>query len=675
MAFPDGWGRKQKITINNTKVSGSGTHSNIIYPVTLDDINAEVVDAGSNSALNGGGDIRFSSDSAGVIQLPCHVIACIPHATPGSRKFLVNVEIPNISTSNDTDFYIWYKKTGESQPVATDIYGRNAVYSTCISAYYLGDSRTVDLTGNGNDLTVNNAPTATTGLFDGGADDFNGSNNYLSSGTSDFNTESIYSIEVLYKHDSNSMDAYACLVAIGGYDTGDGGMTIEREGSTNQWSLTSFPANNSNIDEIISFPSINSWNLVHLCSDRGNTDTSFYWNGSIIGSENTSHTRGNNSAQLRIGAAVTYGDNAAGIIEFIYIYNFYPSADFIATRDELILNHSTFATAGTPEAVSGATTLVVADTSHDHSADNFALTQNITMGINDIAHMQTVESPLLVENIYLMIFNGGHVHSADSSNLIENINLLPDGSTHSQSSPGISITQAHQLETDDASHAQSAGSCNVGEYSILATDNSNHIFSSDTFPIDQVHLLDTNEGHHAQIGENMLLTVASDLVIQTSLHNHVGEGLTLLTETSIQVQSSLHAFLSAGISIGYNVNLVSLNAAHNHFADQLLITQNHVFLIESSEHALTNDSLTIQTMINTAEGVHGHITETPDLSQIHILQELGDYLQHDVDEPFVRIPPGIWGFIGETANNWSTQDEASSSWTEQSEALNDWEEQ
>ena len=30
MAFPDGWGRKHSIIIDNTKVSGSGSHSGFI---------------------------------------------------------------------------------------------------------------------------------------------------------------------------------------------------------------------------------------------------------------------------------------------------------------------------------------------------------------------------------------------------------------------------------------------------------------------------------------------------------------------------------------------------------------------------------------------------------------------------------------------------------------------
>ena len=44
MAFPDGWGRKQKITIQSSKVSGSGSHSDFPILVTLDHLNKRISD-------------------------------------------------------------------------------------------------------------------------------------------------------------------------------------------------------------------------------------------------------------------------------------------------------------------------------------------------------------------------------------------------------------------------------------------------------------------------------------------------------------------------------------------------------------------------------------------------------------------------------------------------------
>lgn len=94
MVFPSGWNRKQKITIQSSQVSGSGSHTNFPVLITLDHLNTEIVNAGSNAGLNGGGDIRFSSDSAGVTQLACEVVNFVTNATESNRRCKIYVKKP-----------------------------------------------------------------------------------------------------------------------------------------------------------------------------------------------------------------------------------------------------------------------------------------------------------------------------------------------------------------------------------------------------------------------------------------------------------------------------------------------------------------------------------------------------------------------------------------------------
>lgn len=44
MAFPSGWNRKQKITIQSSQVSGSGSHTNFPVLITLDHLNKRISD-------------------------------------------------------------------------------------------------------------------------------------------------------------------------------------------------------------------------------------------------------------------------------------------------------------------------------------------------------------------------------------------------------------------------------------------------------------------------------------------------------------------------------------------------------------------------------------------------------------------------------------------------------
>lgn len=132
-SFPSGWGRRQKITINSAEVAGTGSHTDFTAKITLGHLAESVIDAGSNSALNGGGDIRFSSDSAGATQLACEIVNFVTNATYASRKCEIWVKIPSLSTSVDTDIYIWYNKTGETQPAVTGTYMANVISTYGIS--------------------------------------------------------------------------------------------------------------------------------------------------------------------------------------------------------------------------------------------------------------------------------------------------------------------------------------------------------------------------------------------------------------------------------------------------------------------------------------------------------------------------------------------------------------
>ena len=146
MAFPTGWGRKQSVTIDNTKVAGTGSHTDLPVLITLDHLDAEVVDAGSNSALNGGGDVRFSSDATGSTRLDLDVVSFVTNATEGNRECEMWVKVPSVSTSADTDIYIWYKKASETQPAVSAAFGRNVVWTEFDFVQH--NSTLVDSTGN-----------------------------------------------------------------------------------------------------------------------------------------------------------------------------------------------------------------------------------------------------------------------------------------------------------------------------------------------------------------------------------------------------------------------------------------------------------------------------------------------------------------------------------------------
>lgn len=150
MAFPTGWNRRHKITIDNTKVSGTGDLTD--FPVLLTEDNF-LSDAFSHSD-NGGGDLRFSSDSAGATQLPCEVVKWDTSAS----KAEIWVK-RTLDGDADTDIYVWYDNSGQTQPGHTDTYGTHNVWNSSYQGvWHLEDSNYSDSTSNGYDLGAVGTP-------------------------------------------------------------------------------------------------------------------------------------------------------------------------------------------------------------------------------------------------------------------------------------------------------------------------------------------------------------------------------------------------------------------------------------------------------------------------------------------------------------------------------------
>lgn len=171
--FP-GWNRKQAITSSSTMVEGSVALIDSPFLVTLDHLDSEIVDGGANSALNGGGDLRFSGDAVGNNRLAMEVVDFVTSATPTNRKCQIWVKIPNLSASTDTTIYIWYNKTGEVQPSPNGTFGSQAVWN---NYYFVSHDGLYDSATN-QYLTVIGTPTTGTTSYGGKSRKGNGLTDY-----------------------------------------------------------------------------------------------------------------------------------------------------------------------------------------------------------------------------------------------------------------------------------------------------------------------------------------------------------------------------------------------------------------------------------------------------------------------------------------------------------------
>jgi len=126
-AFPDGWGRKCEIVLQDSLVDANLSN----YPVLLTyaTLPSEMF-SGANASKNDGGDIRFSSDENGSTRLACEVV----RFDTVNNTAEIWTQVPSITASGNTSIWVWYDSSSSNQPAEDATYGRENVWDS----YYKG---------------------------------------------------------------------------------------------------------------------------------------------------------------------------------------------------------------------------------------------------------------------------------------------------------------------------------------------------------------------------------------------------------------------------------------------------------------------------------------------------------------------------------------------------------
>lgn len=134
MAFPSGWTNKIKISVSPDNIDSTLTDWTLVFDQSFSpnftQVNGPLDADGNFPMLNGGGDLRASSDADGLTRLPIDVRSAVTDNDPSNGSLEVAVKIPSVSSSEPTDIYLWWGKPGETQPVAGDTYGQYNAYDS-----------------------------------------------------------------------------------------------------------------------------------------------------------------------------------------------------------------------------------------------------------------------------------------------------------------------------------------------------------------------------------------------------------------------------------------------------------------------------------------------------------------------------------------------------------------
>jgi len=483
------WGRRVLLT----GLSPSATLSGFVALVSLDNVPVEAIDAGGNSALNGGGDLRFSTDDQGVNQLPLEVVSYVTNASAPSRSCQLWIRFPTYA-SGTREVYMFYKKAAETQPAVGAAFGRNAVWSDTAASYRLEDK--VTNSAGGTSLTeVGTVNTVTGEIGDG--QQITSNSNYLDTGISPSVSDGAVS---LWAKPTN-ITATASFIFTDRTSTGEYfQVAITPTGKVN----TRVASSSNQVETANNALSIGVWS--HIVVTWGAGGIAIYVDGvsSATGPYTGSWVSNSN---IMIGHTDAFALPFIGDVDEIALFNVQHDSDYISSEYDNQSGPAAFWTTGTPETPSGGgVTVTPQDINSAQTISLPSLTQNYIFSVDNIISSQLISQPTFTQANVLSVdgITSGHnisvasltvagalsVDNVVSSQLISSaefvqnnllqaqslnseqgvtesiidtgLNLIVQSLSSAQSVSDSGMTQHHIILVDPLTNAQFIGVVNIG---------------------------------------------------------------------------------------------------------------------------------------------------------------------------------------------------------------------
>jgi hypothetical protein len=223
--------------------------------------------------------------------------------------------------------------------------------------------------------------------------------------------------------------------------------------------------------------------------------------------------------------------------------------------------------------------LVIADSSHGHTADGSGLTQHNVLAINSALHLQSADSATLTAHeasTSLAIQDAAHSHSAGAAVLVQHNVLAIQAAAHAQAADSLALTQHGALAIADASHAQTAATVGLVQHNALVIQGASHAQSAD------------NAGLTAHSPAGVTLTV------QDASHVQTADAATLLahdpvTAVQLTIQDAAHSQSAEAVALFQHHILAVADAAHTHNAERVTLTAHGqeaaVLVVHDATHA------------------------------------------------------------------------------------------
>lgn len=172
------WKYRAKLHVDHTRVTADYTAFALplVWNGSSGNLPSFLLDAdGEKPALNGGADLRFTSDANGQNELPFDVVSFVTANDTANASAEVWVKLPSLSSTVDDVFYLWWGYASAVAYSSDHSYGRYNAFAAWSMVYHGNDAN--------NNVSASFGLTNTNVTFVNGqvgkAFSFNGSNTYL----------------------------------------------------------------------------------------------------------------------------------------------------------------------------------------------------------------------------------------------------------------------------------------------------------------------------------------------------------------------------------------------------------------------------------------------------------------------------------------------------------------
>jgi len=386
-----GRNRKVKLTINNIYVPELLSDFPVV--ITRAVLPDEVVSPTDvNRAQVDFGDVLFSTDSAGLTQIPCEIVSWGYDSSHGlgDAKIEIHVKVTSVSPSlPDTDIWMWYNTAGtDSQPAVTDLNGRNAVWSNnYLFVHHLqqdpsgGIGAMIDSTGNLYDGTANgsmNSGNLVNGPFGGYGLSFDGIDDNIDCGSLNVSGYTQLTIESWVKSDCSGTAEHTFF---SNHSTNNAGIICRIDPANLNW-IETYMVQEANTNKGVDFQDLNvtanNWCYIEISVRGGNIE------GSLDGTQSSYTTAFSgmdanpSSNNLELGDSPhTSSDPLTGEMDEVRFSSVSRSFGWVTACYNNQSSPSTFIVAGTPESTSGGSS--VSNTTQSAFNINQSLTYSVAM--------------------------------------------------------------------------------------------------------------------------------------------------------------------------------------------------------------------------------------------------------------------------------------------------------